>query len=75
MALGCCGAADDVRFGLPSSGLGHVARICVHFTLDCGSVADGYASDCRRLVRDLRYRGGVEWNIVADLHGTLLPYL
>ena len=41
---------------------------------DCGSAADGYASDFRRLVRGLRFRGGFDaWNIVADLHGTLLP--
>ena len=41
---------------------------------DCGSAADGYASDFCRLVRGLRFRGGFDaWNIVADLHGTLLP--
>ena len=34
------------------------------------------ASDFRRLVRDLLYKGGVvAWNIVADLLGTLLPNL
>ena len=62
-------------FGFRSSGLVRVARMCVK-TLDCGSADDGYALDFRRLVRDLRYRGRfVRWNIVADLHGTLLPNL
>ena len=62
-------------FGFRSSGLVRVARMCVK-TLDCGSAADGYALYFRRLVRDLRYREGfVRWNIVADLHGTLLPNL
>ena len=66
----------SVCFGFPSSGLGHVARICVNLTLDCGSAADGNGSDFRRLVRGLRYRGGFDaWSIVADLHGTLLPNL
>ena len=62
-------------FLLSSSGLGRVARMCVK-TLDCGSAADGYALDFRRLVRSRRYmRGFVAWDIVADLHGTLLPNL
>ena len=28
LGVGLLRAADDVRFGLPASGLGHVARIC-----------------------------------------------
>ena len=61
-------------FGFPLSGLVHVARICVRLTLDYSSAADGYPSDVRRLVRILRYMGGfVAWDIVADLHGTMLP--
>ena len=40
-------------FGFRSSGLVRVVRMCVK-TLDCGSAADGYALDFRRLVRDLR---------------------